>query len=97
MSDPTKVHVHTSDDGPCGYCSGDDCSMRYCPGCPPGCALAEDEPGEEDHSDVRSVSPARDAVSDAEAAEWAALADAATEGPWVVDQDGSIGAPMEGR
>ncbi len=59
MSDPTKVHVHTSDDGPCGYCSGDDCPMRYCPGCPPGCALAEDEPGEEDHSDVRSVSPAR--------------------------------------
>ena len=35
-------------------------------------------------------------VTDAEAAEWAALADAATEGPWVVDQDGSIGAPMAG-
>ena len=49
-----------------------------------------------DTSDVRSVSPARDAVSDAEAAQWAALADAATEGPWVVDQDGSIGAPMAG-
>lgn len=51
---------------------------------------------EEEESDVRPVSPAQDAVSDAEAAEWAALADAATEGPWVVDQDGSIGAPMAG-
>ena len=39
---------------------------------------------------------AESAVSDAEAAQWAALADAATEGPWVVDQDGSIGAPMAG-
>ena len=118
MSDPTKIHVHTSDDGPCGYCSGVDCPMRYCPGCPPGCALAEDEP--DSTSDVRSVSPARgpecpesvagdgpgvtqspsgypsdppplkgpqnrvERVSDAEAAEWAALADAATEGPWRV-------------
>lgn len=35
-------------------------------------------------------------VSDAEAAEWARLAGEATEGPWVVDQDGSIGAPMAG-
>ena len=35
-------------------------------------------------SDVRPSPPARDAVSDAEAAEWAALADAATEGPWHV-------------
>ena len=34
------------------------------------------------------------AVTDAEAARWGALADAATEGPWVVDSDGSIGAPM---
>ena len=50
----------------------------------------------EEESDVRPVSPARDAVSDAEAAQWAALADAATEGPWVVDSDGSIGAPMAG-
>jgi hypothetical protein len=60
MSDPTKIHVHTSTDGPCGYCSGDDCPMRYCPGCPPGCPLAEDEPDEDHdhHSDVRPVSPA---------------------------------------
>ena len=35
-------------------------------------------------------------VTDAEAAEWAALAERATEGPWVVDSDGSIGAPMAG-
>lgn len=35
-------------------------------------------------------------VSDAEAAEWARLAAEATEGPWVVDPDGSIGAPMAG-
>ena len=84
MSDPTKIHVHTSTDGPCGYCSGDDCPMRYCPGCPPGCPLAEDEPDEDHdhHSDVRSVSPARDAVTDAEAARWGALADAVTEGSW---------------
>jgi len=130
MSDPTKIHVHTSDDGPCGYCSGVDCPMRYCPGCPPGCALAEDEP--DSTSDVRSVSPARgpecpesvagdgpgvtqspsgypsdppplkgpqnrvERISDAEAAELARLAAEATEGPWVVDQDGSIGAPMAG-
>ena len=47
-------------------------------------------------SDVRSLSPARDAVSDAEAAQWAALADAATEGPWTVDPDGDIGAPLAG-
>ena len=33
-------------------------------------------------SDVRPVSPAQDAVSDEEAAEWAALADAVTEGSW---------------
>ncbi len=128
MSDPTKIHVHTSDDGPCGYCSGVDCPMRYCPGCPPGCALAEDEPGE-DHSDVRSVSPARgperpesveraalgatnspsgypsdppalkgpqnrvERVSDAEAAEWARLADAATEGPWRADGPWWIDGP----
>jgi hypothetical protein len=44
-NDTPKIHVHTSDDGPCGYCSGNDCPMRYCPGCPPGCALAEDESG----------------------------------------------------
>ena len=36
------------------------------------------------------------AVTDAEAAAWGALADAATEGPWVVDSDGSVGAPMAG-
>lgn len=47
-------------------------------------------------SDVRPVPPAQDAVSDAEAAEWARLVAEATEGPWVVDQDGSIGAPMAG-
>jgi len=35
-------------------------------------------------------------VSDEEAAEWERLAAGATEGPWVVDQDGSIGAPMAG-
>lgn len=56
-NDTPKIHVHTSDDGPCGYCSGNDCPMRYCPGCPPGCALAEDESGAA--SDVRAVSPAR--------------------------------------
>jgi len=50
----------------------------------------------EEESDVRPVSPAQDAVSDAEAAEWARLAAEATEGPWVVDLDGSIGAPMAG-
>jgi len=50
----------------------------------------------EEESDVRPVSPAQDAVSDAEAAEWARLAAEATEGPWVVDPDGSIGAPMAG-
>lgn len=47
-------------------------------------------------SDVRPSPTARDAVSDAEAAEWARLAAEATEGPWVVDLDGSIGAPMAG-
>ncbi len=141
MSDPTKVHVHTSDDGPCGYCSGDDCPMRYCPGChgagtepsgtthaglaeqlacdecgpdcPQDCGCRVDDAAEH-HEFVALCHPGatqspdgspsateglrgpEGAVTDAEAAEWARLADAATEGPWVVDQDGSIGAPMAG-
>ena len=52
------------------------------PGCPAGCD--RNDPTTEAPSDVRPSPPARDAVSDAEAAEWAALADAATEGPWRV-------------
>ncbi len=47
----TKVHVHTSADGSCGYCGTDaiDCPMVYCP----GCTL----------SDVRPASPAQVAAS----------------------------------
>ena len=52
------------------------------PGCPAGCD--RNDPTTEAPSDVRPSPPARDAVTDAEAAEWAALADAATEGPWRV-------------
>ena len=52
------------------------------PGCPAGCD--RNDPTTEAPSDVRPSQPARDAVSDAEAAEWAALAATAAEGPWHV-------------
>lgn len=54
------------------------------------------EPSGTTHAGLAEQLPCDERVSDAEAAEWARLAGEATEGPWVVDQDGSIGAPMAG-
>lgn len=45
---------------------------------------------------LRGAQRGAERVSDAEAAEWGRLAGEATEGPWVVDADGSVGAPMVG-
>ena len=49
-----------------------------------GLGATQSPDGSPSASDVRSSLPARDAVTDAEAAQWAALADAATEGPWAI-------------
>ena len=102
------THVHTPEDGPCGYCGKDatGCPMVYCPTCPPGCEVVEhdDEQEEAEGCDCaelcemgptcpggmlarlpgsgcwRTASSPR--VTDEQLAEWEALADAATTGPW---------------
>lgn len=66
----------------CHECSPecpDDCGCRVSDATA-GCD--RNDPTTEAPSDVRPSPTARDAVSDAEAAEWAALADAVTEGSW---------------
>ena len=62
-----------------------------------GLGVALCSPGSPSAADgLRGAQRGAERVSDAEAAEWGRLAGEATEGPWVVDADGSVGAPMVG-
>jgi hypothetical protein len=85
----------------CGPECPDDCGCRASDATERPESIALCHPGATQSPDgspraAEGLRGAESAVTDAEAAQWAALADAATEGPWVVDSDGSIGAPMAG-
>ena len=91
------THAGLAEHLACGEC-GPDCAADC------GCRVDAEPEGATNSPSGNSRTPQglngpqnrSERVTDAEAAEWAALAERATEGPWVVDSDGSIGAPMAG-